>query len=310
MPSCEVLLAAYNGARYGAALLDSLLAQTSQEFGLVVRDDGSQDGTPEMLAAYAPRFEGRMRLIAGGAPTGSAKGNFSILLQESTADYVLCADIDDVWQPDKVAATLRLLAEAEAQTRAGAPIFVFTDVTPVDEALNPLAASFWRFKKIDPQISKKLSQSLVCPAMLGCASGMNRALVDMITPIPEGVTGHDWWALLVAACFGVVAFSPERTMLYRLHGDNQSSQKRVNAFDYLRARGKIATVRHGMSRRREQAAELLHRFGSSLDPADHRTISQFIDTDRQGFLRKRLSLIGGNYLYPDLPRNVAMLLAA
>jgi glycosyltransferase involved in cell wall biosynthesis len=308
MPTCDILLAAYNGVRYGPALLDSLLAQTYEDFTLVVRDDGSTDATVQMLMDYAPRFGGRMRLIEGGAPTGSAMGNFSILMQASQADYVLCADIDDVWLPTKVADTLALLRGAEQEFGPTTPIYVFTDVTPVNARLEPLADSFWAFKKIDPAISQSLSQSLVCPAMLGCASGMNRALVRMASPVPPSVTGHDWWALLVALTFGAVRYSPARTMFYRLHGANQSDQKRVNVIDYLRRKNPVRFVRHGMGRRRAQAQALIDRFDRDIKPDERQVIASFVATADEGFVLRRLSLLKGGYLYPDWQRNLAMLI--
>jgi hypothetical protein len=263
-----------------------------------------------MLLDYAPRFGGRMRLIEGGAPTGSAMGNFSILMRASQADYVLCADIDDVWLPTKVADTLALLQQAEQDLGPTTPVYVFTDVTPVNAHLEPLADSFWAFKKIDPAISQSLSQSLVCPAMLGCASGMNRALVKLASPVPASVTGHDWWAMLVALTFGAVRYSPARTMLYRIHGANQSDQKRVSVADYIRRKNPIRVVRHGMGRRRAQAQALIHRFDAELPPAEKRIISDFVGAGSEGFLSRRITLLKGGYLYPDWQRNLAMLIGA
>ncbi len=308
MPSCDVLVASYNATRFGPALLDSLLAQTTQEFGLLVRDDGSNDSSLGLLRSYAKRFGGRMRILEGGLPTGSALGNFSILMQETEADYVMFADIDDVWLPNKVAHTLDLLRRTEAAAAPGAPVYVFTDVTPVNAELEPITQSYWAFKKIDPAVGRSLSHSLVCPVMLGCASGVNRALLTMANPVPTYVTGHDWWGQLVASAFGEVAFSPEQTMLYRLHGSNQSNQKRVGFRDYLRSRNRIAAVRHGMMRRREQAQALIDHFGDRLPADKQKLISDFVATGSQGFIRRRLTILRGGYLYADAPRNIAMLL--
>jgi glycosyltransferase involved in cell wall biosynthesis len=305
--SCDVLLAAYNGSVFGPALLDSLLAQTDQRFRLLVRDDGSADGTLDMIEAYAPRFGGRIRVIESGRPTGSAQGNFSLLLEASDADYVLCADIDDVWLPTKVAHTLALLQDAEATLPPHTPVYVFTDVVPVNADLVPLSTSFWKYKKINPLISQSLNRSLVCPSMLGCASGMNRALVDLITPIPSEATGHDWWALLVAILFGAVGYSHQQTMLYRQHGNNASAQKRRGILDLVRTNNRLRIVSHGMRRRMDQAQALLNRFGDRMDPEKRRILANFVDIGLQSFVQRRVSLLKYRYLYPDFARNVAML---
>jgi hypothetical protein len=185
---------------------------------------------------------------------------------------------------------------------------VFTDVIPVNANLEPLDQSFWKFKKLDPAVTQNLNQSLVCPVMLGCASGMNRALVKMATPVPVSVTGHDWWALLVALVFGVVRYSPSPSMLYRLHGNNQSNQKKVSISNYLIKNDKLKAVRHGVSRRMDQGQALIDRFGDAIDPTQRRILDDFVSIASQGFVQRRISLLKGNYLFPDLQRNLAMII--
>ena len=89
-------------------------SKTTRDFNVLVRDDGSTDGSIEILESYKPRFDGRLNVITG-APSGSATANFAILMRETKADYVLFADQDDVWKPVKVELTLRSLKEAEAK---------------------------------------------------------------------------------------------------------------------------------------------------------------------------------------------------
>ena len=52
-PAVTVLLPVHNGERYLRAAIDSLLEQTLGDFELLVVDDGSTDGTPQILADYA-----------------------------------------------------------------------------------------------------------------------------------------------------------------------------------------------------------------------------------------------------------------
>ena len=50
--SLQILLSTYNGEKYIRTQLDSLLAQTYQDFKVLIRDDGSMDKTPEILEEY------------------------------------------------------------------------------------------------------------------------------------------------------------------------------------------------------------------------------------------------------------------
>jgi glycosyltransferase involved in cell wall biosynthesis len=54
-PTISVLMSVYNGERYLAAAMDSILAQTFRDFELIVIDDGSKDASPAILREYAKR---------------------------------------------------------------------------------------------------------------------------------------------------------------------------------------------------------------------------------------------------------------
>ncbi|MCW6509563.1 glycosyltransferase [Lichenifustis flavocetrariae] len=310
MPTCDILLASYNAAKYGPALLDSLLSQTYQEFQLIVRDDGSTDNSLDLLRQYQPKFGGRMRIVQDGHPTGSAQGNFSLLLQESDADFVLFSDIDDVWLPTKTEHFIDLMQRHQSGLSPDTPLYAFTDVVPVDASLQPVSEGYWKFKQIDPEISQHLNRSLICCPILGCASGINRALAKLTTPVPAEVTGHDWWALLIASALGKVVYSAERTLLYRLHQANVSTPKRVSLTEYARAENRFEKVRRGMLRRSEQAQALLDAFGPAMTADKRRIVEGFVGLRREGFLRRRYNLLRGQYLYPDMARNLAVLIAS
>lgn len=108
-----VLLATFNGMPWLPEQVRSILSQDGVDVQLIVRDDGSTDGT---LAWLGAADDPRIRVMEPGAPTGSAAGNFYRLLQEAPlgeADYVALADQDDVWVPDKLARHAKLLGSGE-----------------------------------------------------------------------------------------------------------------------------------------------------------------------------------------------------
>ena len=92
-PRVLVLLAAYNGAPWIREQLGSILTQEGVDTRIAVRDDGSTDGTPAEVGRFTE--EGRVRISAPGAPTGSAAQNFLALIRENPADefdFVAFAD--------------------------------------------------------------------------------------------------------------------------------------------------------------------------------------------------------------------------
>ena len=108
-PTVEILLAAYNGERFLREQLDSLLAQTWEQWHLTVSDDGSTDGTPAILDEYAARYPGRIRRVRHEGRFGNARDHFFWLMKECGASYMMFCDQDDVWHLDKVEKTMRAL---------------------------------------------------------------------------------------------------------------------------------------------------------------------------------------------------------
>ena len=301
---CDVILAVWNGARYLPAMLDSLLSQTTRDFNVLARDDGSRDGSLEILENYKPRFDGRLRVIAG-EPSGSATANFAILMRETKADYVLFADQDDVWKPEKVELSLRSLKEAEAKYGRSTPIYFATDITVVNEDLQVISASYWKWKRLRPSMMSSLSQSLICVPIQGMASGINRALLDLANPVAEKAISHDWWTQLIAAAMGKVICDPTSTALYRVHGGNASIPKQVGVVPYLKLGLDASFLRRGLGRRIEQANALADALGGRMPPDQMKIIRRFTKLQSQGFVQRRWTLVTGNYLYHDLVRSVA-----
>ena len=146
-PTVEILLAAYNGERFLRQQLDSLLAQTWVAWHLTVSDDGSTDATPAILDEYAARYPDRIRRVKHEGRFGNARDHFFWLMKECRATHMMFCDQDDVWHPDKVEKTMRALLEAEDEMGGDTPVLVFTDLTPVDEKLRPIASSLMKLQK-------------------------------------------------------------------------------------------------------------------------------------------------------------------
>ncbi|MBL6454000.1 glycosyltransferase family 2 protein [Belnapia sp. T6] len=104
-PAVSILMPAYDVARYVGAAVDSVLAQSFSDWELLVVDDGSRDGTAEVVAA---RPDPRIRLIRqenAGVSTARSRA-----MAEARGESVLFLDADDWLAPD---ALERLLAALE-----------------------------------------------------------------------------------------------------------------------------------------------------------------------------------------------------
>jgi len=221
----DILLATYNGAAYLGAQLDSLLAQTHQNWRLLVSDDASSDDTLNIIDSYRARLGERLRLAPNPAPGQGVVGNFAHLMQVSLRDaWCHCAafcDQDDVWLPHKLAVGLARLQALALDAAENTPCMVHSDLTVVDAHLRTIHPSFVQHQRLDLAHSTTLTLLSINHAT-GCTMLVNRALLQAALPLPPTAIMHDWWCALLAER---AAFIPEALVLYRQHGANQLGAK-------------------------------------------------------------------------------------
>ncbi len=306
----EVLMATCNGEAFLAEQMASILSQTHRNVTLRVRDDGSHDGTAAIAAQFAERHPGRVIIEPGGDRPAGAARNFSALLEKAAGPYVMLADQDDVWLKDKVAVTLARMKQAEQARSGDLPILVHTDLRVVDEALSTLAESFWRYQNLRPHRTLTLNRLLVQNTVTGCTAMLNRALVDRVRPMPEGVIMHDWWLALVAAALGAIEVVDQPTVMYRQHGANDIGAKKWSFRYALRRASELYGRAQGQAlRRTQQQAELfLHRYREDMDEPTRQMVATYADLRRRSFLSRRMAIVRGGFFKVGLLRNLGLLL--
>ncbi len=99
----SVILPTFNRAAFLAEAIDSVLAQRNADFELIVVDDGSTDGTPRLLAAYA----GRLQVIRQARAGVSAARNRGVAA--ARGGLLAFIDSDDLWRPGKLAAQVAFM---------------------------------------------------------------------------------------------------------------------------------------------------------------------------------------------------------
>lgn len=107
----SLIVPMYNAENYIDKCLDSILAQTYQDYEVVLINDGSTDKTSERCRAYTRRDK-RFQLI-GSANKGPA-GARRIGIMESKGDYIMFVDADDWLEPDMLERTWKLMQEQQA----------------------------------------------------------------------------------------------------------------------------------------------------------------------------------------------------
>lgn len=311
----DILLATCNGAPYLPEQLDSLLAQTCRSWRLLVRDDGSSDGTLEILENYRSRHPDVIMIIPSEGQNLGACGNFSWLLEQADAPYIMFCDQDDVWLPDKIEITLAAMRELERQHGAETPQLVHTDLMVVDERLNRLGDSLWLFQCTEPQRLTKLNRLLMQNFATGCTVMINRALRDLAVPVPAEALMYDWWLALVATAFGRVAAVESPTVLYRQHGRNDTGAARWSflanvRFFFIRERRQaaIALLDAALASQEGQATAFVDRYEERLPSAEREMLHAFCSLRRRNFIMRRYLTLRYGFFYSNAPRNLGLLL--
>ncbi|MBR6399945.1 MAG: glycosyltransferase family 2 protein [Firmicutes bacterium] len=265
----DILMAVFNGENFLAQQLESLMSQDFDGFRLIACDDGSSDGSRDILEAFGARFPDRIKTVYNDKNVG-VRENFFALMALSDAEYIMFCDQDDVWDSGKVQKTLDVMRQNEY----GGPLLVHADMRVVDSGGAQLAPSFNKMQSIDPR-KNTLNALLAQNTVTGCTVMINRALADIVKK-PCCDTLHDWWLALTAAALGRIVYLPEQVMDYRRHGANVRGARDMSDAGYIMGRAldssdARAKIRLGYA----QSAELARLYADKLDERQQKMLLDF-----------------------------------
>lgn len=300
----RILLATYNGKAYIRQMVDSVLAQDHKNLQLVLSDDGSTDGTQQILEEYAAA-DRRVTHYRSGMRFGCAQKHFMHLLRTfHDAPYIMFCDQDDVWHRDKVSKTLALMEKTEKDPAV--PVLVHTDLQVVDGDLQPISPSFCAHSGLDGN-RLALNQLLVQNVVTGCTVMLNRTLAALACRETEedAMRMHDWYLALLAAACGKTAFLPEATIDYRQHGNNSVGAKNVRSARYLLQRLRSGQTAKSLRDAARQAEAFAKTYSDLLTPGQKEMLADFAATQNAGlFVRGKIYIRHKLYKY-GAPRILA-----
>jgi glycosyltransferase involved in cell wall biosynthesis len=214
-PRVAILMATYNGAAYLEEQLDSLCSQSYPWIDVVVSDDGSGDGTLDILLEWEKKWDKGHFVLRRGPGRGFAE-NFRALIVDPgvEAGYFAFCDQDDVWERQKLEIAVSRLADIAL----GKPALFCSRTLTITEAGEAVGSSPLFAKR--PSFENALVQSLAG----GNTMVFNRNAQSVLERASRrsGFVSHDWWAyLLVSAAGGEVLYCRRPLVRYRQHGSNQ-----------------------------------------------------------------------------------------
>lgn len=306
--SVSVALCTYNGAQYLNELFSSLLLQTVLPSELIICDDLSCDSTAELAYSSAQNYPFEVRIVVNNTTLG-VTANFSKALTLCTGDYVALCDQDDIWLPERLAVSLRLMRQAELSAGSETPILVHSDLRVIDAEGNVMAPSFIKLRRLQPVQDEPLNKLLMQNTVTGSTILMNRALKKIALPIPDQVVMHDWWLALMAAARGRIIFEPQPTVLYRRHQQNVMG---LNPYYSAKNLGRLAGeggLDKSIAAMLRQAQALQERLKALNGGKSDQCLEQFLEAVDKSGPQAALAALRCGIGKTGLVRNTAFLLA-
>lgn len=220
-PLVSIVINNYNYARYLRAAIDSALSQRWAHTEVIVVDDGSTDGSGEVIGSYGTRIVPILKENGGQASAVNAG------FQVSRGHLVIFLDADDTLHPDAA-------EQAAARWRPGVAKVQFS-LSVIDGDGRPLGYRLPREPMPSGDLRERVLWTGIFPSPPTSGNAFARAVLELIMPVPEGdwTIGPDAYLLLLAPLLGEVVSIERPLGEYRSHGKNNWAMHTVTA-DRLR----------------------------------------------------------------------------
>lgn len=205
-PLVSVAMATYNGEKYIAEQLESIINQSYKNIELVITDDASADGTVAVIQDFQHRYDFITLFIN---PVNSGVTNtFEHSFRNCTGDFIAIADQDDIWDLQKIEILINAIGKEDA---------VFSNSELVDKAGQSLGQLFSSLMQLQSYYSG-------APFLMGnCIPGhtiiMRSSFTRSILPLPKTIM-FDRWISFCAAANNGIKYVDQPLVKYRQHDSN------------------------------------------------------------------------------------------
>ena len=220
IPLISIVMATYNGEKFLAQQIDSILKQSWGNIELIICDDDSDDNTIAIIEKYMKEYT-CIRLYKNLHRLGVVK-NFEKAIALSQSQYIALSDQDDIWVENKLEILMHEMNKLEEYDN-NIPLMVHSDLTMIDEENHIMHWSFFKFRNYNLKKTKDLNHIISRCGVMGNTILMNCHLKNRILPFPEELDLHDYWIALINELYGKRITLQEPLVLYRIHTHNLSN---------------------------------------------------------------------------------------
>jgi len=238
----SVALCTYNGEKYLAEQLHSIIAQTIRPSQIVISDDGSKDRTLAIAEEILSQSSIPYSIVENALKHG-VTGNFMNAMRLCENPVIFTCDQDDIWVDQKAE---KMLAVFAANRKA---LLVLSNGELVDKDAKSMNADVWSAVGIYDYMlreQKWFDYLLERCLVTGAGMAIKKELLDGVEEIPDCWLHDGWLALLAAIQDGIYTCS-EKLFLYRQHGNNVVGMKQNKSLkkviEYIKNTSDMPNVR-------------------------------------------------------------------
>ena len=236
-PWLSVVMPTYNGARYVQSALESVVAQEVGDFEFIAVDDGSTDGTLDLLRRYCDRLP---MMVVERDHAGNWARNTNVGMRLAKGRYLCWLHQDDVWCADRLVQVRRLTCQWPDALLLLHPVW-FID------------ARGWRIGRWRCPLGKTTSclhpenvvrRLLVQNFVASCAPVFKAEAAREAGLLDEKLWYlADWDLWLKLARLGPTVYHPVPLASFRIHGGSQTSACH-NAINDVEFQHRVVIARH------------------------------------------------------------------
>lgn len=212
----DILMATYNGEKYLAKQLDSIINQSYKNWNLMIRDDNSNDRTLQILEKYE-KMDKRIRVLHDNKRNLGIVKNFEELLKNSTSEFIMFSDQDDIWLENKLEVYLKTIEKVRLKN-----VLIHSDAILFSEDKTNILKETFISKKA---IRKGLENVFFNYFVQGATILISKEIKNFILPFPKEVYLHDRYIHLMSELFFERIFIKGSLIYYRQHSNNQIGAK-------------------------------------------------------------------------------------
>ena len=250
----SIVLCTYNGEKYLARQLDSILSQTYQAYEIIIQDDNSTDNTLRIINEYASKHP-VIKPFFNETNIGFKK-NFSSAASKATGDYIALSDQDDIWQPDHIETLVNIIGDKPLACADS--IFIDSDGNDMGYNLSE-EKNMLRFYNEGTDCAYRIFYNY------GFIPGHNILMTADFAkkglPIPDDIDFHDIWFSALACFCGGISYSDKKITLYRQHQKSVTSHKKYSLLKELKMKHHLDFINN----RIELYEQLIKRDDISLE---------------------------------------------